>query len=71
MNRFKEIGIKSSFIVFIATILLIAQSGMYSSSSVYASELSNGVTITAINEDGEDVFESEAVSFEDGDTAFD
>ncbi|GAA0470668.1 DUF4430 domain-containing protein [Alkalibacillus silvisoli] len=71
MNRFKGKGIKSSFIVFIATIFLIAQSGMYSSSPAYADELPSGVTITAIDEDGEDVFETKAVSFEDEDTAFD
>ncbi|GAB3794373.1 DUF4430 domain-containing protein [Virgibacillus kimchii] len=64
-------GIKSSFIVLIATILLIAQSSIYTIPTVLAETLTNGVTITAIDEEGEYVVETEAVSFDEGDTALD
>ncbi|MFA1820317.1 DUF4430 domain-containing protein [Virgibacillus oceani] len=69
MERYK--GINSSFIVFIATILLLAQSSIYSIPTVFADTLTNGVTITALDEEGDYVVETEAVSFEEGETAFD
>jgi len=63
--------LKKTFIMLLAFIMLVAQGGLFSLHKVSADTLTNGVTVSAIDEDGDVVLPMTAVEFEEGDTAFD
>src|SRR5690554_6082832 len=65
-------GLKRTWFIALATIVLLAQASFLSTNQVNAAILQNGVTVTILSPDGEEpVLTTTAVSFEEGDTAFD
>jgi Domain of unknown function (DUF4430) len=68
---FQRSLLKKTFVMLLAVLLLIAQGGMLSNLKVEAEVLKNGVTISAIDEDGNEVLPMTALEFEEGATAFD
>jgi len=63
--------LKKTFIMLLAFIMLVAQGGLFSLHKVSAEVLQNGVTISAIDAEGNTVINMVAVPFNEGDYAFD
>lgn len=59
------------FMVVMAAILFLSQSGLFGLQTVNAASLDNAVTVSAVDEDGSAVLDTIAVEISDGDTAFD
>lgn len=63
--------VKRSLFIILSFILLVSQSNLFAASKAYAETLTNGVTVTVLDQNGKTVAKTKSVAFDKGETAFD